>query len=75
MPDEMRVYPQHDAMWMQAKEACPSRQPYTDSELMDLRLRYSTASFAGKAQVNYEEAVVIWTLLDMLESARGWPKQ
>lgn len=63
-----RHHPEHDSGWMDAKQQSPSRVPYTDAELCALRVDYSPR-YRG---VNSPEAVVIWTLLDMIEAQKGW---
>ena len=74
MPDEAqrppvtRYHPEHDAGWVDAKYQSPSRAPYTDAELHALRVDYSPRTHG----VHSPDAVVIWTLLDMIEAQKGW---
>lgn len=59
-----------DLGWSEAKDETPARRPYTDQELVDLRIRYWPAELA--CDHHPADVVVIWTLLDMLEEQRGW---
>ncbi len=63
-----RHHPEYDIAWLDAQKESPSREPYTDEQLAQLRVDYSPRSRG----VNSAEAVVIWTLLDMMERQRGW---
>lgn len=61
--------PQDDLGWVTAKRESPSRAPYTDEELRNLRIVYRPD---GPLKVDAREATSIWTLLDMIEKEKGW---
>jgi hypothetical protein len=63
--------PAANVAWVTAKKNSPSRAPYSDDELKELRIVYSPAFSSARAS----DATVIWTLLDMLEAQRGWEKE
>lgn len=65
----MSARPKDRAEWVSALRRSPSRQPYSDEELIELRVTYDPE---GPLVVSAREAVVIWTLLDMLEAERDW---
>jgi hypothetical protein len=60
--------PAADTAWAAAKKDSPRREPFSDDELKELRVFYSPRHRA----VSSNEAVVIWTLLDMIEGQKGW---
>jgi hypothetical protein len=60
--------PAEEARWVIAKRETPSRAPYTDDELIVLRVEKGPRFFGGRLG----DAVVIWTLLDMIEAQKGW---
>lgn len=58
--------PAADIAWTVAKKRSPSRAPYTDDELKELRIAYTPNGTPSS------EAVVIWTLLDMKYDRDHW---
>lgn len=56
--------------WEAAKRYTPSRPPFTDGELANLRERYMPLNLGPNHSA--QDLVTIWTLLDMLEADRGW---
>lgn len=60
--------PAADAVWARAKRDTPSRAPYTDEELKELRIWFSP----NHRSTPSVEAVAIWTLLDTIEAQKGW---
>ncbi len=60
--------PEYKSEWVEAKKSTPSRKPFSDEELQVLRVRFDSSHTTIAAEL----AVVIWTLLDMLEEQRGW---
>lgn len=67
-----RHRPEYDGAWVDAVHQSPRRSPYTDEELHNLRVCYSPDN--REYAVDHQEAVVIWTLLDMIEAQKGWNK-
>jgi hypothetical protein len=62
--------PAADLAWATAKRLTPTRPPFTDEELHELRVRYGPDHCPpGLAPCH---AVTIWTLLDMIEAQKGW---
>lgn len=74
MADMFVHRPEDLAAWVTAKLQSPRRPLYTDANLIQLRESYSPANLAP-LQHNHEDLIVIWTLLEMLEEARGWEVQ
>lgn len=66
----MTAHPECDGAWADAKRRSPSRSPYTDPELIRLRITYDPENREYGA--DHQEATVIWTLLDMIEAEKGW---
>ncbi len=66
----MTYDPNSDALWSQARKYSPHRAPYSDHELAELRIQADPRRAEHPMPSNL--AVVIWTLLDMLEEQRGW---
>ena len=61
--------PTTDVLWIGAKKRSPSRDHYTNEELAAVRIDHDPGNYGN---IPSKQAVVIWTLLDMLEKERVW---
>ena len=64
----MAYDPRSDGIWQAARDASPHREPYCDEALAALRID----AMPGVQPMPANLAVIIWTLLDMLEEQKGW---